>query len=57
MVTDATDGTVSTITAEQGTWKPANIKTFSRFIKKGDNILNIGAHIGLEGIVLAKKYA
>ena len=47
MVTDATDGTVSTITAEQGTWKPANIKTFSRFIKKGDNILNIGAHIGL----------
>lgn len=57
MAIDATDSTVSAYIANYGSWEPANIKTFSRFIKKGDNILNVGAHVGLEGIVLAKKYA
>lgn len=57
MVTDSTDGFVSNFIANDGTWEPANLKTFSRFVKKGDTILNIGAHIGLEGIVLAKKKA
>ena len=47
MAIDATDSTVSAYIANFGSWEPANIKTFSRFIKKGDNSLNVGAHVGL----------
>lgn len=57
MVTDKTDNVVSGYIMNYGTWEPTNLKTFSRFVHKGSNILNIGAHIGLEGVVLAKKYA
>ena len=35
MVTDSTDGFVSNFIANDGTWEPANLKTFSRFVKKG----------------------
>ena len=55
VVVDTYDRIVSRHITDIGSWEPVNLKTFQRFVKEGDNILNIGSHIGLEAIVLAKK--
>lgn len=30
------------------------LRTMARFVKKGDTILNLGSHIGLESVVMGK---
>ena len=55
VVVDTYDRIVSRHITDIGSWEPVNLKTFQRFVKEGDNMLNIGSHIGLEAIVLAKK--
>ena len=55
IIVDALDETVSRFIMETGTWEPVNLQTFRRFAKKGDTILNIGSHVGLEAIVLSKQ--
>ena len=37
-----------------GSFESTNLRTFGRFVKKGDTVLNIGAHMGLEAIVYGK---
>ena len=46
--------TISKIIKATGTWTPYNLRTFGRLIKKGDTILNVGAHNGIEAIVYSK---
>jgi hypothetical protein len=55
MVVDGLDGTISKAIMDHGTWEPVNMKTFGRFVKEGDTFVNIGSHIGLEGVVYGKK--
>ena len=55
VVIDTFDKIVSRNIMEIGSWEFVNLKTFKRFVKEGDIILNIGSHVGLEAIVLAKK--
>ena len=31
------------------------MKTFQRLVKKGDTIVNIGAHVGMEAIALSRQ--
>ena len=38
----------------KGAYEPQNIRSMSKLIKEGDTLLNIGAHIGTEMIVLGK---
>ena len=47
MVIDKKDGGVSMYLRTKGCWQPWTIRTFGRFIKKGDVLLNLGCHIGL----------
>ena len=47
MIVDKKDALLSSIIANSGTYDPFSIRTFGRFVKKGDVVLNLGAHIGL----------
>lgn len=55
MVIDPMDKTVSQNILFSGAWQPVNLKTYQRFVKEGDTILNIGSHVGLEAVVLGKQ--
>ena len=54
IVVDDLDGVVSRTIKETGTWEPRNIRTMAKFLSEGGTVLNIGAHIGLEAIVLGR---
>lgn len=51
---DKLDGFISRAIMIFGYWEPRNTRNMARFVKQGDNILNVGSHIGLEMIVLGK---
>ena len=54
VVIDRRDAMVSRVIKEEGSFQHDNVRTFGRLVKEGDNILNIGSHIGLECILYAK---
>lgn len=54
MYVDARDLTVSAVIGSGGTWEPGYIQLFSRLVKEGDNILNLGSQSGLEALILGK---
>jgi hypothetical protein len=54
IIVDDLDGTVSKTIKETGSWEPRNIRTMAKFLSEGGTILNIGAHVGLEAIVLGR---
>lgn len=47
MYVDSQDSSVSNLISISGTWEPENINLIGHIIKKGDNILNLGAQTGL----------
>ena len=54
LVIDDKDGTVSNSIKVLGTWEAQNMRAMAKLVKEGDTILNIGAHIRIEAIVLGK---
>jgi len=54
VIVDVQDGLISRYIREGGTWEPKNLRAIARFVKKGDTVLNIGSHVGLEAMVLGK---
>lgn len=54
MVVDRKDNYISRLLQTTGAWEPTNMRTFGRFVKKGDVVLNVGAHIGIEAMVYGK---
>ena len=55
IIVDDWDGVVSKEIQNRGHWQPRNVRAMSKFVKEGSSILNIGAHVGLQAIVLAEK--
>ena len=47
MYVDSHDSAVSNIISITGTWEPENINLIGHIVKKGHNILNLGAQSGL----------
>ena len=54
IIIDTKDGYVSQEIMNIGSFESTNLRTFGRFVKKGDTVINIGAHMGLEAIVYGK---
>lgn len=54
MYVDSQDSSVSNLISISGTWEPENINLIGHIIKKGDNILNLGAQTGLQALVMGK---
>ena len=55
MIVDSRDGDIAGQIKRFGYWAPQNVEDFGRLIKKGDTLLNVGSHIGIETIIFAKK--
>ena len=51
---DDSDGMVSRDIKKDGWWEPRNIRAMARLVKEGDTILNVGAHVGIEAVVLGR---
>ena len=54
LIVDKYDNMVSGVIRATGLWEGRNIRTMARFVKEGQVILNVGAHVGLEAIVFGK---
>ena len=52
MVVDTRDGMVAKILRDEGAW--GDFEHYIRFVKEGDVVLNIGSHIGFEGMIIGK---
>jgi hypothetical protein len=47
IIIDQNDKTVSQIIKNSGTWEPHYIQLIANLVKPGNNVLNLGSHIGL----------
>ena len=52
LIIDSRDGMVSRSLKNSGNW--GDFDNYIRFVKEGDVVLNIGSHIGYEGMILGK---
>jgi hypothetical protein len=54
IIIDENDGGVSHFIRLFGTWEPHFIILIGQIVKPGNNVLNLGSHIGLEAVVMGK---
>jgi len=54
VIVDSRDLSVSEHIRVGGSWEAKNLRTVARLVKKGDTVLNVGSHVGLEAMVLGR---
>lgn len=54
VIADSMDGAVSRVIIAQGLHEGFSARIAAQFVKKGDTVLNVGSHVGLEAVILGR---